>query len=91
VPVRRVIVAVSLVASVVISLDSLFSLPLLLRRISHIQEGYDDCDVVDHALLSSPPVYRLLHEEVDCTFGIFILIVAVDDNRHDLVVAEAIP
>ena len=63
----------------------------LWRALAKVQESNDDRDIVDHALLTRPPVNRLLHEEVDSALGIFLLVEAIHDSHHYLMVGEAVP
>ena len=58
----------------------------LLARLSNVQERDDNCDVIDHSLLTRPPINGLLHEEVYGALSVPILIVAIDDDHHDLMV-----
>ena len=59
--------------------------------LTYIQVGNADSDIVDHALFSGPPVDRLFHEEVDGALGVALLVEAVHNDHHYLVVAEAVP
>ena len=57
----------------------------------YIKVGDWNGDVVDHALFTSPSLNGFLHQKVDGTFRIPILVVAIDDDHHYFVVTEPVP
>ena len=56
----------------------------------HIKEGNEDCDVVDHALLTRPTLHRLFHQEVDCAIRIFILVIVVGNDGRNFLIRESV-
>lgn len=59
--------------------------------LSNIEESNYDGDVVHHALLSGPPLYRLFHQKVDGAVCILVLVEAVNNCHHNFVVGESVP
>ena len=64
---------------------------LVRDTLADIQIGDGDSDIIDHALFARPSVHGLLHEEVYGALGVPLLVKAVHDDHHYLMVAEAVP
>ena len=56
-----------------------------------IEEGNNDGDVIDHALLPLPALNRLLHQVVGCTFSIPLFVVVVYNDLHYLLIRQSVP